>query len=233
MPGCQGGVGIDERRRGGTDPLFSVLADEVIGWAIAAGVCYAGYKLLFADLVSPPPPPSSDTYGTGSGSSRRQITQEQIDQLTSVFPHVTERAARWELERNGASVERAVERALREGGLPEPPASYLSPTSTGPIAAAAGAATPIPANPAASSSSSTSRGPPPSLIQRMGLQSRAAMEEKGKGKAREETGDKVGWSPDSRERERRLRERKEKLVLEARRKLLEKRARSGAPPPTA
>jgi coupling of ubiquitin conjugation to ER degradation protein 1 len=36
-----------------------------------------------------------------------------------MFPHLNQRSVRWELERNGASVERAVERALREGGLPE------------------------------------------------------------------------------------------------------------------
>ncbi|GAA6019966.1 hypothetical protein JCM10207_003352 [Rhodosporidiobolus poonsookiae] len=171
--------------------------DELIGWAVAAGVAYAAYKLVF-------------------------VPQESIDQITSMFPHVSPRAARWELERNGGSVERAVERALREGALPEPPASYFPPPPNASSAPTPRPATPTPAGPA-SSSSSGPRAPPPSLIQKMGLQSRAAMDDSdgGKGKAKEEEAGK-GWSTSAEERERNLRARKEKLVLEARRKLMEK-----------
>ena len=57
--------------------------------------------------------------GPGSSTRRRQVSQAAIDQITTMFPNVSQYAARWELERNGGNVERAVERALREGGLPE------------------------------------------------------------------------------------------------------------------
>lgn len=57
--------------------------------------------------------------GPGSSTRRRQVSQAAIDQITTMFPNVSQHAARWELERNGGNVERAVERALREGGLPE------------------------------------------------------------------------------------------------------------------
>ncbi|GAA6033991.1 hypothetical protein JCM8097_000637 [Rhodosporidiobolus ruineniae] len=192
--------------------------DELIGWAVVAGVAYAGYKLLFGS----------------SALSPRQIPQTSIDQFTAVFPGVTDRAARYELERNGGSVERAVERALREGGLPEPPASYFPPPPPSTATPSPGTPRPLTPQPTASSSSTiAARAPPPSLIQRMGLQSQAASQTpikgKGKGKEEESAGEMGGWSPSASERERKLRERKERLVLEARRKLMEKeRARKEA-----
>ncbi|TNY19691.1 hypothetical protein DMC30DRAFT_289845 [Rhodotorula diobovata] len=189
--------------------------DEALGWAVAAGVCYVAYKLIF---------------GSGSGGRRREVSQESIDQVIAVFPLVSPGAARWELERNGGSVERAIERALNEGGLPEPPASYFPPPADGSVAPVARPATPVPVTPARGSSTSaqTSQGPPPSLIKRMGLQAKVAAEDKGKGKAGEGSagaGAAGGWSPDASQREQNLRARKEKLVLEARRKLLEKQQR--------
>ncbi|GAA5840134.1 hypothetical protein JCM9279_002287 [Rhodotorula babjevae] len=195
--------------------------DEAIGWAVAAGVCYAAYKLVF---------------GSSSSSRRREVSQASIDQVLAVFPLVSQGAARWELERNGGSVERAVERALREGGLPEPPASYFPPPPDGSVPAVARPATPTPVTPArgATSSAHVAQGPPPSLIKRMGLQAKVAADDheqgqgKGKGKGREGEGSPgkgAGWSPDASQREQNLRARKEKLVLEARRKLLEKQQR--------
>ncbi|GAA5910397.1 hypothetical protein JCM8208_004465 [Rhodotorula glutinis] len=189
--------------------------DEAIGWAVAAGVCYAAYKLVF---------------GSSSSSRRREVSQASIDQVLAVFPLVSQGAARWELERNGGSVERAVERALREGGLPEPPASYFPPPADGSVPAVARPATPTPVTPVRGSSTSThvAQGPPPSLIKRMGLQAKVAADAHDKGKGREgegETAKAGGWSPDASQREQNLRARKEKLVLEARRKLLEKQQR--------
>ncbi|KWU47197.1 hypothetical protein RHOSPDRAFT_31340 [Rhodotorula sp. JG-1b] len=154
-----------------------------------------------------------------------------------MFPNVSQHAARWELERNGGNVERAVERALREGRLPEPPASYFPPSAdtspaanpfpTTPARATTAAAPTTPAN--AASSGNNRGGAPPSLIARMGLQEQVAADVKGKGKAAEEgSASASGWSPRAEERERNLRARKEKLVLEARRKLLEKEARRRA-----
>ncbi|KPV74751.1 uncharacterized protein RHOBADRAFT_65076, partial [Rhodotorula graminis WP1] len=193
--------------------------DEAIGWAVAAGVCYAAYKLVF---------------GSSSSSRRREVSQASIDQVLAVFPLVSQGAARWELERNGGSVERAVERALREGGLPEPPASYFPPPADGSVPAVARPATPTPVTPTRGSSTSAhvAQGPPPSLIKRMGLQAKVAADDhdqgKGKGKGKEVDGEPLkagGWSPDASQREQNLRARKEKLVLEARRKLLEKQQR--------
>ncbi|BGP08195.1 hypothetical protein JCM10049v2_004041 [Rhodotorula toruloides] len=193
-----------------TSPTSPTSQDEALGWAVAAGLCYAAYKLVF---------------GSSSGSRRRTVPQASIDQITSMFPHVSQAAARWELERNGGSVERAVERALREGGLPQPPASFFPPDAS---TSTPRPATPTPAAPVtpsrSSASTSSARGQPPSLIARMGLQNKVVSEDKGKGKE-VEGAQAGGWSPNAAEREKNLRARKEKLVLEARRKLLEKEQR--------
>ena len=123
-----------------TDPC-ETLQDEALGWGIAAGVCYFAYKLVFGEwaschVVGKPTPglltldrsfpllqnralTASSSPVPGSSTRRRQVSQASIDQITTMFPNVSQNAARWELERNGGNVERAVERALREGGLPE------------------------------------------------------------------------------------------------------------------
>ncbi|GAA5952478.1 hypothetical protein JCM3765_001982 [Sporobolomyces pararoseus] len=205
--------------------------EELLGWAVAAGICYTAYSLVFGSRGS-----GSTSRGGGSASSR--VDQAKIDRVRDMFPHLSTRSIRWELERNGASVERAVERALREGGLPEPPASYFPPdpldfdrqpsstgTQTPPVQQRTGAA----ANNAtaaggagSSSGTSATKLPPPSLIKRLGLNNKLGGETvdiKGKGK---EVPGSEGWANSREEREDRLRKRKENLVLEARRKLLEK-----------
>ncbi|GAA6064039.1 hypothetical protein JCM10212_001465 [Sporobolomyces blumeae] len=232
--------------------------EEALGWIVAAGFCYAAYRIVFGSSSS-------------SLSARRQVPQAAIDQVRTLFPHVSARSARWELERNGGSVERAVERALREGGLPEPPASYFPPDPQD-FPQGSGSTTPRPGTPqphagggapagmagraagatTGSSSGLPARVPPPSLIKRLGLQSQLAQDDeagsltpsaadvKGKGKAvegesaeRGGTGQAGGWAASREEREERLRKRKEKLVLEARRKLLEKERKSKQEPTTS
>ncbi|GAA5887052.1 hypothetical protein JCM16303_007117 [Sporobolomyces ruberrimus] len=200
--------------------------EELLGWGVAIGVAYAAYSLVFGSR-------SGTSSSTSSGRSR--VDQGKIDRVRDMFPHLSTRAVRWELERNGASVERAVERALREGGLPEPPASYFPPdpqdfntlqgntgTQTPPVQRPGGATGGV--GGAVAGGSGSSKLPPPSLIKRMGLNNKLATggDEKGKGK---EVEGGEGWATSREEREDRLRKRKENLVLEARRKLLEKQQR--------
>ncbi|GAA5851348.1 hypothetical protein JCM3766R1_007009 [Sporobolomyces carnicolor] len=209
--------------------------EELLGWAVAAGIAYTAYSLVFGSRAS-------STSGGGRGAGSR-VDQAKIDRVRDMFPHLTNRSIRWELERNGASVERAVERALREGGLPEPPASYFPPdpedfpstatagTQTPPVQAQRQAAATATNGVAGSGSpASGSRVPPPSLIKRLGLNGKLAAAEGDavsvdKGKGKESQVQKEGWASSREEREERLRKRKENLVLEARRKLLEKQQR--------
>lgn len=100
----------------------------------------------------------------------------------------------------------------------QPPASYFPPDAS---TSTPRPATPTPAAPVtparSTASTSSTRGQPPSLIARMGLQNKVVADDKGKGKEVESGQGGGGWSPNAAERERNLRARKEKLVLEARR----------------
>ncbi|GAA6009019.1 hypothetical protein JCM11491_005713 [Sporobolomyces phaffii] len=195
--------------------------EELLGWGVAIGVAYAAYSLVFG----------SRSGSSSAGAGRSRVDQAKIDRVLDMFPHLSSRAVRWELERNGASVERAVERALREGGLPEPPASYFPPDPQEFGAAASGTQTPPVQRPTTATGTThgaTSTGgggakvPPPSLIKRLGLNNKlgdAVTDDKGKGK---EVQGGEGWANSREEREERLRKRKENLVLAARRKMLAK-----------
>ncbi|GAA5901146.1 CUE domain-containing protein [Sporobolomyces salmoneus] len=198
--------------------------EELLGWAVAAGICYTAYSLVFGSRAS----------SSSSGSRGSRVDQAKVDRVRDMFPHLSNRSIRWELERNGASVERAVERALREGGLPEPPASYFPPDPQD-FSSTSGTQTPPTqqqqqqrngVNGAGTSSASATKLPPPSLIKRLGLNNKLGNDTnadvKGKGKEVERGGSGEGWANSREEREERLRRRKENLVLEARRKLLEK-----------
>jgi len=155
---------------------------------------------------NPPPNPPSNR--------RRQVPEASIEQIRSMFPQVSVAAARYDLERTG-SIETTTERVLRDGYLADPPAGYypdLVAASTSVDAALA--------------PSRRNANEPPSLIVRLGLQSRIEDDIvpteiqttpiiKGKGKA-------MTWAPSAEDREKALKERKAKMVLEARRQLLEK-----------
>ncbi|GAA5939020.1 CUE domain-containing protein [Sporobolomyces koalae] len=200
--------------------------EDVLGWAVAAGIAYTAYKVVFGSR-------------SGSENGRTVVDPAKVQLVQDALPHLSQRSIRWELARNGHSVERAVERALREGGLPEPPASYFPPGPNTPSTSDVSGTTTTTAtrvNPngetltnvgggGAAGSASSAKPPPPSLIKRLGLDDHVGAQEsdtKGKGKQVQQG---EGWSNSREEREERLRKRKEKLVLEARRKLLEKEQR--------
>ncbi|KAM0752443.1 hypothetical protein T439DRAFT_324531 [Meredithblackwellia eburnea MCA 4105] len=205
--------------------------DDAVGWIVALSISFVAFRYLFG--------------GGGDGASgatprrRRQVPQAQIDQVTSMFPHVSVASVRYELERTG-DVQGAVDRILRDGALPEPPAGFFVDPSATPAPPPVQAAPPATHTPAPSSSSSATPATPASLIQRLGLQHRA-VDESGSGSASvPSTPDKgkgkvgSGWEATPEARERNLRERKEKMVLEARRKLLEKeRAKAAGESPRA
>jgi len=144
---------------------------------------------------------------------RRRYRNGDVEQVVSMFPQTSVAAARYDLERSG-SLNVTIERALRDGYLTEPPAGYypdlVVTASTSSIATLEA--------PKRSTANET-----PSLITRLGLQSRVEddwdrpVDDIGKGK-----GKATSWANTAEDREKSLRERKAKMVLEARRKLLEK-----------
>ncbi|KAG0664590.1 hypothetical protein C6P46_001186 [Rhodotorula mucilaginosa] len=219
--------------------------DEALGWGIAAGVCYFAYKLVFepgANRFFVSRPRFVDTSSPSLAGFHRP-DHDHVPERIAKRSAVGTRTERGQLAAS-SSAKRLPPRGRSAAdqasdfephlGCPQPPASYFPPSAdtspaanpfpTTPARATTAAAPTTPVN--AASSANNSRGSaPPSLIARMGLQAQVAADVKGKGKAAEEgSASASGWSPKAEERERNLRARKERLVLEARRKLLEKEA---------
>ncbi|SGY20864.1 BQ5605_C016g08158 [Microbotryum silenes-dioicae] len=202
--------------------------DDAVGWLVALSFVYFTYRYFFGQRYVVPP--------------------ASIDTVANMFPNIPRASIRYELERTRNNVEATVERCLSQGRLPEPPASFFAdlssenPPTTPQRPTPPASRAPAPTTP--STQASTSATPSPSLIQRLRLQdkiepptSSSAMSDqgKGKGKAVEEddatflggSAEKVKiappvWETSAQAREKSLKERKERMVLEARRKLLAK-----------
>lgn len=149
-----------------------------------------------------------------------------------MFPHIPEPSIRYDLQRTG-SVDVTCERILTEGRLPEPPTGFFPPISTPQTQPQNTTTNTNTTNLATPNSKASSSKKSPSLISRFGLESKLNANGNGgngvdegdeslgnvsmeslKGKEREKVG---GWGEEKVEREKRLRERKEKMILDARR----------------
>ncbi|CDS06874.1 hypothetical protein LRAMOSA09399 [Lichtheimia ramosa] len=135
------------------------------------------------------------------GSPRRpqhRATPQMIEMVRNVFPNIPTAAIVADLQRTG-NVERTIDNALRDGGLPLPPPPTPPPTT----------------NEASSSSSNAQTSSNFSnLVQRYHL-------EKADGNEDLAEPEKV-WGTTADKRQEVLRKRKEFMVLQARRKMMEK-----------
>lgn len=157
------------------------------------------------------PPPSS---GGSNGSSRssRAPNPEQIAQVSAMFPQLDRRSIAWDLHRNGGNVAGTSERILTGRGLENPPPSFqpelpevrsVAPASSGQRGAVSGQQ---------------------DLITRYGLQGRIGSSDKGKEAVKSEEQKRSAWTSDKAARAEGLKRRREEMVLEARRKMMEKDA---------
>ena len=158
-------------------------------------------------------PPGSSAPGSSSniaGSSRnnRAVDPAQITQVSAMFPQLDRRSIAWDLHRNGGNVAGTSERILSGRGLDAPPPTFQPPL-------------PAQAAPVAPSATGVGKGQP-DLITRYGLQGR--INDKGKEAVRSEEQKRMAWTSDKAARAEGLKRRREEMVLEARRKMLEKDA---------
>ncbi|PWN99485.1 hypothetical protein FA09DRAFT_328871 [Tilletiopsis washingtonensis] len=161
--------------------------------------------------------------GAQRGAAQRRnmagVSDEMVQAVTSMFPHVSPEAIRYDLARSG-SAEATADRILSEGALPNPPAGLFGPPRPAP---------PPPRAPE-SASAASSASARTSLIKSFNLEARLsapapseaapapAAAEKGKEKS------KANWSDERATRERELRARKEEMILAARRRLQAKQS---------
>ncbi|KAL7419838.1 hypothetical protein Q5752_005754 [Cryptotrichosporon argae] len=139
------------------------------------------------------------------------VTREMVDAVASAFPDVPARSVVYSLART-RSVQATSEEILERGFLPAPPASFSPPAALLPAA--------VHAAPAQSPAKPAPARPAQSLLARFGI------EADDKGKRKEGAGAGAGeapkWEATRESRETDLRRRKERMILEARRRMLEK-----------
>jgi coupling of ubiquitin conjugation to ER degradation protein 1 len=160
--------------------------------------------------LNKPSPSSGGGGGSSSTSSRnnRAVDPAQMSQISAMFPQLDRRSIAWDLHRNGGNVAGTSERILSGRGLDTPPPSYQPP---------------LPAQaPAAQSPRGTATAGQPDLITRYGLQGR--IDGKGKEAVKSEEQKRMAWMSDKAARAEGLKRRREDMVLEARRKMLERDA---------
>lgn len=161
----------------------------------------------------------------------RQVPQHMVDSVKTLFPHIPDASIRYDLQRSG-SVEATCERILNEGGLPSPPAGFFGTAepSTPSHAATLRAQNANRTTPnGAASSSSTGLSTPsksPNLISRFGLQSRLGSDDlpstPQSHTSTSSRGSPSSWATTPEERAKLLKDRKEQMILEARKKMLER-----------
>ncbi|CDS82390.1 uncharacterized protein SPSC_03209 [Sporisorium scitamineum] len=162
----------------------------------------------------------------------RQVPQHMVDSVKTLFPHIPDASIRYDLQRSG-SVEATCERILNEGGLPSPSAGFFGTAepSTPANAATLRAQNANRTTPTAAASGSASAlstpSKSPNLISRFGLQSRLAASDDLPSTPQSHTstssqGSPSGWATTPEERAKLLKDRKEQMILEARKKMLER-----------
>ncbi|KAF9554792.1 hypothetical protein CPC08DRAFT_162122 [Agrocybe pediades] len=168
--------------------------------------------------------PEQRTVVNALGFRPKNVTQDMVDTISNMFPDIPADNIRYDLLRTG-SVSATTNKLLERGFLDAPPPAYhtLYPPSTTANAnnnnAAAGARATTTAAAAAAAAAQKKKE---TLIQRYGLEERLQTAEEIK---LEEVGGKAVWEDSAEKREASLRERKARMVLAARQRLLAQEAK--------
>ncbi|KIM43587.1 hypothetical protein M413DRAFT_443507 [Hebeloma cylindrosporum] len=143
------------------------------------------------------------------GFRPKNVTQEMVDTVSNMFPDIPPDNIRYNLLRTG-SVELTTNKILERGFLDAPPPAYhtLYPRNPDPPRAAQPNLLAVPGLPKKGSES---------LISRYRLQDRVKQDEEIR---EEELGGKAVWEDSAEKREASLKERKAKMILAARQRLL-------------
>jgi coupling of ubiquitin conjugation to ER degradation protein 1 len=178
-------------------------------------VALVGFFAIRWYLNKPPPStPGSSSNGSSSTSrANRGVDPAQIAQVSAMFPQLDRRSIAWDLHRNGGNVAGTSERILTGRGLDNPPPSF-QPVLPEPAVQV----------PTTSSARAGGAGGQPDLITRYGLQGRIG--DKGKEAVQSEEQKRSAWTSDKAARAEGLKRRREEMVLEARRKMLERDGRA-------
>ncbi|KAJ1652927.1 hypothetical protein IWQ61_006845 [Dispira simplex] len=188
------------------------------GLVVSAVILYFIFRWLLGDNGG-----DADGQNSNATTGRYRVQPTMVERVQAMFPHIPEAAIRADLARTG-SIETTCDNILRQGSLPLPPGAQASRTSSSNTSShTAGQSSAQRRNPnhleqsiGVASSSSTAPGgsTSDSLIKRFNLGT----------KLDQTVPDQqvYQWETDASSRQEQLRRRKELMILQARRKLLER-----------
>ncbi|KAF8811097.1 hypothetical protein BYT27DRAFT_7184473 [Phlegmacium glaucopus] len=179
-----------------------------MGEVVNVLVAFAVIVFIFRWVTSSSESTEQRSAADALGFRPKNVTQEMIETVSSMFPDIPADNIRYDLLRTG-NVGRTTEKILERGFLDVPPPAYytLYPRATNAQPTAAGSAgAPAP-----------TKKHTESLISRYKLEERARRAEP---ISEEQVGGKATWEDTPEKREASLRERKAQMVLAARQRLL-------------
>ncbi|KAK7438055.1 hypothetical protein VKT23_018222 [Stygiomarasmius scandens] len=182
---------------------------EVVNVVVAFAVIVLIFRWVTAGDGQPT---AADTLGFRP----KHVSQDMLDTISNMFPDIPIDNIRYDLLRTG-SVETTTNKILERGYLDAPPPSYFTLYPR----------TPAPAQPAANqnansaSSSAVQPKPTETLISRYHLEDRIT---KSEAIAESEVGGRAAWEDTPEKREASLKERKAKMILAARQRMLAAKA---------
>ncbi|TFY80866.1 hypothetical protein EWM64_g3148 [Hericium alpestre] len=147
----------------------------------------------------------------------KKVTPDMTETISTMFPDMPRENIHYDLLRTG-SVQQTSDKIIERGFLEAPPPAYFT---LYPRSATARAPAPaVPPRPTGSSTSAAKKSE--SLISRFQLEQRAATAEEIAAEA--DAGGRAAWEDTAEKREASLRERKAKMILAARQRLLAQQA---------
>ncbi|PCH42009.1 hypothetical protein WOLCODRAFT_119813 [Wolfiporia cocos MD-104 SS10] len=157
------------------------------------------------------------------GFRPKSVTVDMVETIHNMFPDIPSDNIRYDLLRTG-SVQQTSNNIIERGFLPAPPPAYyqLYPRAVD-FTSASAVSDRRPSTPNAASSSSN-KSKTENLIERYHLQDRVALSTAISVSTPEEAGGKAVWEDSPEKREASLRERKARMILAARERLLAQQA---------
>ncbi|KFY24021.1 hypothetical protein V493_05490 [Pseudogymnoascus sp. VKM F-4281 (FW-2241)] len=156
--------------------------------------------------------------GQPSASSRGgvRVREADVDRVQQMFPQVGRRTIMWDLQRNGGNIAATTERILSGRGLEEPPQTFRPPMP--PAAASSSSQT------GAGTRTETPKPSQPDLIARYNLGAKLAASSNDDKETAEASrsgspGGTKAWSQNKTERQSLMQQRREEMILAARRKM--------------
>lgn len=200
---------------------------EVVNVLVAFAVIVFIFRWATASSDSTERRSAADTLGFRP----KPVTQDMIDTISNMFPDIPVDNVRYDLLRTG-SVEQTSNKILERGFLDAPPPAYytLFPHDANPNTSSnssANAGSHARSAPGARSATPAKQPPKETLIARYQLEERVRNQEEVAMEG--EWGGKAAWEDSPEKREASLRERKAKMILSARQRLLEKQQQQKAP----